>query len=437
MFLHRIVAFPESRRILRLHLAAQLFLAVEAGVFTMIPVLLRKRFGASEWETMLATAAQAFMALLAIFWNDLYRRFPARRYLLLLWFVATLPLAGVSLCSTAGPVLAFVLIAAMGHGGLQPLNGDLLRSCYAPGARGRVWSLLKVIEQIMIMTAAFGVGSWLDHNRNAYRWFFPLTVLLIGIGMLLIGRITQHRLYQERRLLEHQTEPWHPLHAYRGMGRVLKEDVDFRRYETAFCIYGLGWMITYAMLPFLVVDVLHLTFAQAAVATQVAQQATLLAMLIPAAHLMDKLGPVRLCAWCFSFLLVYPVLLMTARSVNALIVASVLYSIGMAGVNLAWTLGPISLARDAAQASQYLSIHATLTSVRAILGQLPAVAIYRYTREPLGPSRAILLPLLLAAIAFVIGAVLMWRLERDRRGRIATPVEPEPAPIAVTAGAET
>src|SRR5205085_11868331 len=72
MFLHRIVAFPESRRILRLHLVAQVFLAVEAGVFTMIPVLLRGRFAASEWQTMLATASQAFMAMLAIFWNELY-----------------------------------------------------------------------------------------------------------------------------------------------------------------------------------------------------------------------------------------------------------------------------------------------------------------------------------------------------------------------------
>jgi hypothetical protein len=131
-------------------------------------------------------------------------------------------------------------------------------------------------------------------------------------------------------------------------------------------------------------------------------------------------------------------MLMTATSVHALVVASILYGIGMAGVNLAWTLGPVSLARDASQASQYLAIHATLVSLRAILGQLPAVAIYRYTKGPLGPAHAILIPLTLAAITFMIGAVLMRRLERDRRARPA-PVRSLEAvvPAEVTAGTET
>ncbi len=440
MILHRLVAFPESRRILRLHISAQVFLAVQVGMFTMVPVLLRGRFAASEWQTLIATASQAIMSALAIFWNELYGKSSPGRYLLLLWCFAALPLAGIAGCSSAGPVLLFVLLSAAGLGGVQPVNGDLLRSCYPPSTRNRVWSLLKVIEQLMVIATAFCFGRWLDRSADAHRWAFPLTVMLVGCGMLLIHRITRHTLYRER-LADRTAAPrasgiWS---AYGNMARVLREDPDFRRYEMAFFVYGMGWMICYSMLPFVVIDVLHLTYEQAAIATQVVFQAAMLTMLMPVAHLMDRLGPIRACAWGFSFLIVYPVLLMSATGVPMLATASIIYGLGMAVVNLAWTVGPVSLARNASQAAHYLAIHATLVAVRSILGQLPAVAIYRYTHEWLGPAQAVRIPLMLAALMFVGGTILMWRLNRDRRGRI--PVPPPKAPISqpaeVTAGTES
>jgi hypothetical protein len=436
--LHRLIAYPESRRILRLHLAAQIFLAVDAGVFAMIPVLLRGRFGATEWQTMLATSSTAFMSLLAVFWNEIYFRLSPRQYLLLLWSLSTLPLAGVAACSTAAPVLALVLLAAMGSGGIQSVNGDLLRSCYAPSKRSRVWSLLKITEQLVVIGVAYAIGRWLDHDGNAYRWFFPIAVILIATSMILIERITQHRLFQDRLLTRPgRNQSAGPFQAYRNMIQALKGDTDFRRYETAFCIYGLGWMICYAMVPFIVIDVLGLTFSQAAIATQVCFQSTLLVMLLPMGHLMDRVGPIRLSGWFFSILVLYPTILILTHDIRVLMVASIVYGLGMAGVNLAWTLGPVSLARNAAQASQYLAIHATLVSLRALLGQVPAVAIYHFAKGPLGAARAIHIPLALAAAMFALGSYLMRKLDQDRRRTGAPPpVPPAAEPPEVIAGAE-
>lgn len=439
MLLNRLIAFPESRRILRMHLLAQIFIAVDAGLFSMVPVLLRGRFGASEWQTLLATSAQSFMSLLAIFWNDLYARVGFARYLLILFCLSTLPLAGVATVSTAGAVLAFVIFAAMGIGGIHSVQGDLLRSCYPPQTRSRIWSLLKITDQIVIIIVAYLIGRWLDHDRNSYRYFFPICVALIGTGMMLIARISEASLFRDRLAARKQpTRQVSPLQAYRDMYRVLREDVQFRRYETAFCIYGLGWMICHAMLPYVIIDVLHLTYEQAAVATQVVFQSTMLAMLLPAGYLMDKLGPIRLSVWAFACLLLYPATLSMAHGVGMLAVASFMYGLSMSGVNLAWTLGPVSLAKDASQASQYLAIHATLVSLRALLGQVPAVAYYYFARPVWGAERAVVPPLIAATLMFSLGSVLMWRLDRDRRRKLAQPAdELPPDPPAVTASAET
>jgi len=131
----------------------------------------------------------------------------------------------------------------------------------------------------------------------------------------------------------------------------------------------------------------------------------LLAMTVPTGYLMDQLGPVRLSGWAFASLVVYPLGLIMAGGVWGIAAATFLYGLGITAVTLAWTIGPITMARNAAEAPHYLAIHATLVSIRAILVQFPAVAIYKYT----GSVR---IPLVIAAVMFLLGSTLMLRLSR-------------------------
>jgi hypothetical protein len=57
---------------------------MQLSLLLIVPVLLRKQFEASVWETAVATAATSVLSLLAIFWNELYRRVRPTRYLMLL-----------------------------------------------------------------------------------------------------------------------------------------------------------------------------------------------------------------------------------------------------------------------------------------------------------------------------------------------------------------
>lgn len=409
MILNRIVAYPGSRRILRLHLFATPLWTLHSALVLMIPVLLRKNFDAPYWQVTIATMSIPVMLLLSVFWDKTYRRISPSSYLLLYWCCGILPLAGIALCEQSWTVLIFVIISAAGLAGFHPLNGDLLRACYPPSTRSPVFSLIQAVTQLTIITAAYLIGLWLDHNPQAFRIYMPLGVLLIALGVFLIFRMmhlppfcTQYRPQLQNSL------PRSLARAYHSMLSVLRNDRDFRRYEIGFFLYGMGWMICFALLPFLVVDELHLDYAQIAKSTQSALQVALLITLLPAGLLMKHMKPVRTAGASFLLLALYPLGLMLAWNTLSLTIVTIVYGIALAGVRLTWTVGPVTLARDASRASQYLAIHAALVGVRALCGQFPAVAVYNLTGD-------IRIPLIAAALFFLAGAIVMFRLHRDLR----------------------
>lgn len=424
LILDRLVAFPESRNILKLHLWATPFIALQAAVFQMLPVLLRSHFRADEWQTVISTAAISITLVLSVIWNELYRRMSSRGYLVLLWASAIAPLAGIALCYRAWSALFFIVIAATGFGGMQPFSGDILRNCYPPIARNRVFSVVQMVTQFTVMVGTYLIGLWLHFRPDSFRLYLPVGTVLVGGGMWLMYRITRKQLFIERQ----QARPTEPLLTslrlvYHNMLKVFREDSIFRRHETAFSIYGLGWMICWALLPFLCVDKLRLNYEEVARSTQTALQLTLMVTMLPMAYLMDRFGPLTTVAWSFAALAFYPIGLMWAFDANSLTIVTIVYGVMLSGVNLAWTLGPIFLARDASQAPTYLAIHATMVGIRGLIGQFPAVALYRWTGD-------LRVPLGVAVVMFAWGAVIMFRVERDRRASLKPKIAAEPIAVA-------
>ena len=102
---------------------------------------------ANVWQIAASTSAIAVMSILAIFWNELYSRSKPSVYLCIFWLCSVLPLGAIAFTERAGVMLALVLISAAGMGGLRPISGDFLRSCFPPITRSRVWSIITVVEQ--------------------------------------------------------------------------------------------------------------------------------------------------------------------------------------------------------------------------------------------------------------------------------------------------
>ncbi|CAG1007795.1 hypothetical protein PHYC_03478 [Phycisphaerales bacterium] len=406
-------------------LGVALLQSTSMAVWFVFPILARKRFEANDWQTLIITASSSVLFALSIFWNDLFSRRSFAKYLLTWWAVTCLPLAACAFAWDYWSLLIPYFISCLGVAGATPALGDLLKSLYPDATRGRAYSLMWGVSMVFGALFGLGVGRWLKHDENAFRYYLPLAAALqlAGAGVCIwlaeaAGHNAKRELVADRgqSLWSRVVEP--VTHAK----EVLKADPIFARYEAAYMTYGIGWMIAFALLPMLITDKLHLDYDAATASTQTSYLLALVVFLLPAGWLMDRLGAVRSTGISFAMLSVYPLLYLWASDSGELAIASLVYGVAHAGASVGWMLGPVALAPTPGKVPQYVAIHATLVGVRGKLFQGLGVGLYMLLKGTGVPEiiRGFPIPLIIASAAYVWSAVQMFqlhaRMERTRRG---------------------
>lgn len=395
------------RWVLPVHIGAAVLLqSTSMAVQFMLPVVARKRFAAGDWQTVLITAAPTVLFVLSIFWNDYFARRSTGRYLAIYWLVSGLPLAFLAFADNYWWVLVPHLVASLGGSGYYPASGELIRGLYREASRGRVYGVMTGVTTIATAAFSYGIGEWLRADADAFRIYMPLAACLQLAGVVVLAwlfRVTGVAAARTIRKPDGATLYRRLISPLLHMREVLKADPVFARYEGAYMTYGVGWMVCFALLPLLVTDKLHLRYDQVAESTHVAYLIALVAALVPAGWLMDRLGAARSTGLSFGLLSLYPLGLMVAGDARELAVVSAAYGIAHAGANIGWMLGPVALAPSPAKVPQYVAIHATLVGLRGALFQGLAMFLYSLTHS-------FTWPLALAAAAFAWSAVQMWQL---------------------------
>jgi MFS family permease len=406
----------------------------------ILPILARKQFHASDWQTLIITAAPTILFSLSIFWNDLYNRTSLKRYFTIYWLIACLPLALIPLLPDLWWLIICHLIACVGGAGYHPAAGELLNSIYSSSTRGRMYSVVSGSTMVAGALIGLGLGEWLHRDPTAFRYYLPIAALVQLVGILLIlrlfkilGKGRRHSAPPDGRTMwERVVEP------ITHTREVLQADPVFARYEAAYMVYGIGWMICYALLPILVTTKLDLDYDQISRSTQVAYQLALVCMLFPAGLLMDRLGAVRSTGLSFALLTLYPLGLIFVANDHQLLGISAVYGVAHAGASVGWMLGPVALAPSKEKVAQYVAIHATMVGIRGKLFQGLGVGLYALTHS-------FTFPLAIGAAAFAFSAWQMWRLDaRMKQTRAASlnastasasATSPPPAPPPVPAAA--
>lgn len=391
---------------LALHMVAVALLATNC-VALLLPLLCLKYFQAGEWQTVLITAAPSTLMVGSVLWNVLLARMSVARYLTVYWVIAVLPLGMIALAGSYGELLGLYLVACAGAGGWTPVQGALLKQLYPDHSRGRAFGALSVATVISQMLTLFVAGKLLRENEQAFRILLPVSAALQAGGLLLLTRLSRpgghvRRVEALRGVWRELSEPF--IH----LREVLATDRRFRRYEMAFMTYGCGFMICDALLPVFAVHRLHMTYDEVANWAHVSFRLAMLGASVPLGWLMDRIGLGALSGLSFAWLALYPLGLTLTNDRFALGAASALYGVGMAGVFLGWTLGPVSLAPTPDRVPQYMAIHQTLVGVRGVLFQGLGMLVYRAT----GSFSA---AFLLAAAAFLWSAMQMRQLQGDAR----------------------
>lgn len=389
-----------------------------ATVF-ILPILARKQFAANDWQTLVLTAAPTILFSLSIFWNDLYNRLSLRKYLFVYWIVACVPLALIAAHPSLWWLILCHLIACIGGAGYHPAAGELLNAIYPAATRGRMYSVVSGSTMIAGALIGLGLGEWLHRDPNAFRLYLPIAASAQLIGILLTLRL--FTILQRGRIADAPPDGrtlWNRVvEPITHTREVLAADPVFARYEAAYMVYGIGWMVCYALLPILVTDKLKLDYDQISRSTQVAYQVALVCMLWPAGLLMDRLGAVRSTGLSFALLTLYPIGLILVGNDEHLLGVSAMYGIAHAGASVGWMLGPVALAPSKDKVPQYVAIHATMVGIRGKLFQGLGVGLYVLTHS-------YAFPLALAALAFAVSAWQMWRLDARMKAAAALPPSP-------------
>jgi MFS family permease len=378
------------------------------GISQIMAVLARKRFGAGDWQTLAITAAGPTLMVFSIFWNDLLRRISLRRYLVIHWACTMVPLACAAFAQNFWFLLGCHLLASSGAAGWSPIAGDLLKRFYDDRVRGRAFALVNGAMFLGMTLASYAVGKALDVHQDVFRIYLPAAAASYAAGVLILRRLLAATGADDERALSGGTARLSTLRSLLApvvhMNDVLRGDRVFARYEAAFMTYGMGWMICNALLPILATDRLKMSYTEFAGSTQMVYPLCLLAMIYPMGWLVDRIGPTRTSVASFAWLALYPLGLLLAHSVPAVAVATIVYGTAMAGVHIAWMLGPVSLAPSPDKVAQYVAIHATLVGIRGIVAQGLGMLIYRLTGS-------FTWPLATAAIGFAWASWQMWRLQ--------------------------
>jgi MFS family permease len=425
-------AAPRTHLVLAGHIVFTLLNSVLfANIMWLMPMLVRLQFGSDDpdwkdWQMTFVTAAIPTCLIGSIFWGEFLQRVALPRYVLTYAAAATLPLFCVAAVQNYPQFLICHILGCIGLAGWMPLDGKLLKDFYPDHVRGRMFGIINVVRLGGGLTAAWFVGSWLEESDSAFRVFFVVATALQVMAITVLLGLLRYT-HADAPPPARQPRRWRDLvNPILHMHDTLRANRVFFRYEAAFMTYGAAFMICEVLLPVLCTDRIHMRYEGVAHNTQVIGKTFMIALMFPMGWLLDRLGPVRTSGISFGVLALYPALLIFAHTDSNIAIASSVWGMGLAGVLLGWTLGPVSLAPSADAVPRYAAIHTTLVGLRGVVFQGLGMAAYKWTGS-------FTWPLLAAALFFAWAAYQMYTLHGSTR-RPATPtpevlvhpIDPEP-----------
>lgn len=392
------------------HLRAMVLEGVVNGAWQLNEIVARKSLGASTlWITLIAMSPSVALLLTAL-WGPLLEGRKKAPFFIAAGVVGRLVLLAVAWVQ--GPALFTLLlsVSALSYSIIYPAQNALFQSNYAPGERGRLFGRAYSAYAVAAIATALGLGALYDLDSQSFLWTYP------AVG--LAGFWACYELY---RLRERHTRPreapppfQNPLAKVWG---VLAGDRGFALFQAGFFFYGLGFMTMMTLVPLYIVDRLGATYWEAAWMRVVLYMGIQALFAQVAGRFMDRSHPATLAKLSFVGLAAFPLLLGLSSTPWGGYGAFLWFGFCMAGVAVAWYVGPLSFAGER-DSSTFMTAHVALTGVRALIGHPLAAVLYVATGTFAVPFAA-------AGLFFLTGALCMGRLER--RGRT---VEPGVSPVA-------
>jgi MFS family permease len=370
--LHRFISVPLLDRVGLHYFTLQASLnAVMSGVFTLSAVVMAKTLGANEFQVALFTALGPIALLIGIFGSELVQDRDKRP---LIFWVGMISRASILLFLFVRDLWSFIAISAIFsvlNAFLTPAVSAMWQANISSEFRNRLWGLMGTVMTVITMAAAYISGVVLDHDPWSYRWMYAIAGILGMAGIYVLAASPLRGLYK---LTAKPTAPTFGrtvIQPMRNLVELLKQDRNYLHFEAAFFLYGVAFMLLCPALPMYMVNVAKMSYEQSGIATGLLGSLGMVFAAVIWGRLMDHIGPTMLCAIIFAILAFFPAVLLLGPTAAAhgislvyvVYLGYIIFGLGMSGIHIAWSLGPIVFAGDR-DASTYLGVHVTLTGLR-------------------------------------------------------------------------
>ncbi len=377
----------DVRRNVRVELIASVFFGPFYAALLFIPVVLQ-RLGATP-DLVALYQSQSYIGLFLAAFSVMI--LPRRRLLLLLaviWTVGRGAFLFTELWPTAVGLLVLSAIYWLSDGFPGSVYTEVVRRAYPAEVRGRALSVVRAGMALSMLAFTPLVGWLLDTAGHGV--LFPLAGVC---GILAAWIFTRMRIGPDSAPATHTSQ-----HALGELWRILRRDGRFVLYLLSVVCFGLGGLVAIAFYPAVLVDRLHLSYAEVSWLS-LAQSVAWILGLVVWGRAMDRKGTMWLLRAAYVISAIGPIAFLLADSGWWLLAAYLAQGLAMGAVDLGFTSASIDFA-DPDHVYEYAALQRTVIGIRGLAGPFIGVGLFR-----LGVPMAWVF--ILGAALFVLGAALV------------------------------
>lgn len=362
----RLAGLPLRTRIAwQWDLATGVFAGIYQGaVWTFVLRIARADLHATGAQMAWITAAPAVGYIFATVWARQMEGRAKLPFVYWTWLFARGAFLLAPLIQTREQFVLLVCLTPLVFSISTPAYTATMKDIYPDRLRGRLMSFVRMVMNATMLLTALIMGRLLDSGLD-FRAAFCFGGLFGALSAFTFSRIPL-------KAPAPSDEPRATTRAFVGDTLdILRRNPGYRWFTASVFFSGFGNIIATTLYPIYQVDRFHVSNTDVANMQNIASILTVAGFFFWGGYL-DRRGPLSTAVVAISINLAVPILYAVAWDVRVLYLASALYGLSMAGVDLAY-INTTLLFAEPGKAAQYQALHSSFFGIRGTIG--PPLAI--------------------------------------------------------------
>jgi MFS family permease len=332
-------------------------------LYSFLVFILYKDLGASAFQITLLMTLKPVVTILSFYWSAGLKGNSKKLKSNVLWagFLMRAPFLLCPWIESSWFVIAAAVNYMFFYRAAIPAWLEILKRNMQEGKRNRIFSISSGLGYAEGVVLALACGALLDQDPGCWKGLF-FGASLVGLGTLLVqSRVVvegEDPVSEPPSLKEVLIRPW------RDSYKLMRERLDFSRFQWGFMVSGFGLMLIQPALPLFAVDILKVSYMEMAAAISIAKGLGFALSSPVWARWINQVNVFKMASLVFLSIGLFTVLLsFSVWSVVWLYVAYFWYGVGQGGSHLVWNMsGPIFAGKD--ESSRYTGVNVAMAGLR-------------------------------------------------------------------------